>query len=287
MEDWVSPMTAISRSGMMQTLTAGASITRLVGAIGEVRFGPALAHFLHDLCGADHFAAFRLEADELCEVGASCVIPERTAHHLREKYIKLGLWRRDPAMAEARNRLISNALCIVHIDLGDKGYTTLRHSIYPHVRDRLVLCSRHANGMFVLSILCEDSQSPFGHNAIDSVERSAELLMAILTKHAEVCQSRPNPSQALMTLAEIENCICATSSLPRREAEVCARILFGMSSVGIALDLEVSEETIKTYRKRIYQRLNISSKDELLTWYLAHWSHWRSYGFERQHQAVS
>jgi DNA-binding CsgD family transcriptional regulator len=68
--------------------------------------------------------------------------------------------------------------------------------------------------------------------------------------------------------------------LPRREAEVCARILYGMSSVGIALDLSVSEETVKTYRKRAYQRLNIGSERELLTWYLARWSRWRGHRFE-------
>ena len=96
----------------------------------------------------------------------------------------------------------------------------------------------------------------------------------MLAKHADVCQSRPNVAQALTTLPEIENCIVATSHLPRREAEVCARILYGLSSVGIALDLTVSEETVKTYRKRAYQRLSIGSERELLTWYLARWSRW-------------
>ena len=61
---------------------------------------------------------------------------------------------------------------------------------------------------------------------------------------------------------------------------MCARILYGLSSVGIALDLTVSEETVKTYRKRAYQRLAIGSERELLTWYLAHWSRWSAERFE-------
>ena len=40
---------------------------------------------------------------------------------------------------------------------------------------------------------------------------------------------------ALTGLPDIESCIVATSDLPRREAEVCSRILYGLSSVGIAL----------------------------------------------------
>lgn len=104
--------------------------------------------------------------------------------------------------------------------------------------------------------------------------------MAVLGRHADIRQTRPNVAQALTSLEEIENCIVATGVLPRREAEVSARILYGLSSVGIALDLSVSEETVKTYRKRAYQRLAIGSERELLTWYLARWSCSRGHRFE-------
>src|SRR5690606_16731246 len=66
---------------------------------------------------------------------------------------------------------------------------------------------------------------------------------------------------------------------PKREVEVCARILHGMSSIGIALDLGVSEETVRTYRKRSYQRLQIASERELLVWYLDLWSTWRGLSY--------
>ena len=52
-------------------------------------------------------------------------------------------------------------------------------------------------------------------------------------------------------------------------------MLYGLSTVGIALDLEIGEESVKTYRKRAYQRLRIGTERELLTWYLALWSTWR------------
>ena len=117
-------------------------------------------------------------------------------------------------------------------------------------------------------------------DTIEGASNLPELLMAVLSKHADIRQTRPNVAQALTALEEIESCIVATSALPRREAEVSARILYGMSSVGIALDLSVSEETVKTYRKRAYQRLGIGSERELLTWYLARWSLWRGHRFE-------
>lgn len=263
---------------------AGVSLAHLVDCIGNERFGPALATYLHSLCGADHFAAFRLGRDELREVAACCVQPEHTARERVESYVRGGLWKDDPAMTEAQRRVEGPDPTLIHVDFADQGYDDLRPRVYPHMRDRILLCGRSASGAFGLSVLRADPHSPFAHEAIERLGQAAELLVAMLAKHADVSQSRPNVAQALTKLPEIEHCIVATSDLPRREAEVCARILYGLSSVGIALDLSVSEETVKTYRKRAYQRLAIGSERELLTWYLARWDRWST---ERFHAAVS
>lgn len=255
------------------------SLAHLVAAIGHEHFGPALAQFLHALCGADHFAAFRLGRDELREVAACCVQPERTARDRVESYVKQGLWKNDPAMTEAQRCLDSGSHTIIHVDFREQGYRDLRPVLYPHVRDRILLCGRGASGAYGLSVLRADPNTPFAADSIRKLRSSADLLMAVLGKHADICLARPDVANALTALADIENCITAMSELPRREAEVCARILYGLSSVGIALDLSVSEETVKTYRKRAYQRLAIGSERELLTWYLGHWSRWNAQRF--------
>lgn len=262
-----------------------ATLAQLVDAIGGEGFGPTLANYLHGICGADHFAAFRLGRDELAEVAACCVRPEHTARDRVESYVKLGLWKHDPAMAEAQRCVGGPAPTVIHIDFSDKSYIDLRPRVYPHIRDRLLLCGRSAHGAFGLSVLRSERQSPFASEAIQSLGESGELLVAVLGKHADHCRRQPSAGQALIALPEIESCIVGMSELPRREAEVCARILYGLSSVGIALDLSVSEETVKTYRKRAYQRLAIGSERELLTWYLARWSRWNTQRFEAASQA--
>ncbi|MBG9388065.1 LuxR C-terminal-related transcriptional regulator [Caenimonas aquaedulcis] len=78
--------------------------------------------------------------------------------------------------------------------------------------------------------------------------------------------------QALTSLPEIEACLAATRQFTGREAEVMARVLFGISTVGIAIDLGLSEQTVKSYRKRAYQRLSFGSERDLLNWYLKAWS---------------
>ena len=183
-------------------------------------------------------------------------------------------------MTEAQRCVQGAAPALIHVDFSGMDYTDLRPRVYPDVRDRVLLCGRSTSGAFGLSVLRSDPHSPFGDDGLRRLGDSADLLMAVLGKHADLCETRPNVAQALTALSEIETCIVTMSQLPRREAEVCARILYGLSSVGIALDLSVSEETVKTYRKRAYQRLAIGSERELLTWYLARWSRWNTQRFE-------
>lgn len=56
--------------------------------------------------------------------------------------------------------------------------------------------------------------------------------------------------------------------LSLREREVIRYVLRGHSSGSIALNLDVSITTIKTHRKRAYQKLNISSQSELFSMFL-------------------
>jgi DNA-binding CsgD family transcriptional regulator len=57
--------------------------------------------------------------------------------------------------------------------------------------------------------------------------------------------------------------IALDRGLTGREIDVCARSLSGMTAEGIALELEIKESSVITYRKRAYGRLGISSRHEL------------------------
>ena len=63
--------------------------------------------------------------------------------------------------------------------------------------------------------------------------------------------------------------------MPEREAEVCTAIMLGMTSEAIAIKLGISVNTILTYRKRAYGRLNISCQNELMRLILRRALHFR------------
>jgi DNA-binding CsgD family transcriptional regulator len=51
--------------------------------------------------------------------------------------------------------------------------------------------------------------------------------------------------------------------LSRREAEVCAGIVLGYSTVAIGLNLQIACNTVATHRKRAYKKLGVSCQSEL------------------------
>lgn len=259
------------------------ALSAVVESIGDDQFSSALAGYLHALCGADYFSAFQLGGDGLQQLAAGCAQPGKAAVDRVRSYFDQGLWRHDPAMSEARRCVDSAGSALIHIDLNDKGYSELRPRQFPQIRDRMVLCARNRTGAFGLSVLRANPHSPFTNQASEKLSRNAELLGALLSKHVEAMRGHADPANALSSLSDIDHCLNAMGDLPRREGEVCSRILYGMSSLGIALDLDISEETVKTYRKRAYQRLQIGSERELLNWYLTCWSRWRGHARHLTH----
>jgi DNA-binding CsgD family transcriptional regulator len=109
---------------------------------------------------------------------------------------------------------------------------------------------------------------------------SGRALSAIVDLHHKLVSRLSTEGEPLSDLKTIEECLSRSTSLPPREVEVCARILIGVSSAGIAVDLNLCEGTVKTYRKRAYQRLSIGSERELIGWYLRTWTRWRQVAIE-------
>lgn len=254
---------------------SGGELPDIIEAIGSDRFGVKLLAYLHKMCGADHCAVFQLGNDSLSKVAVGSHDGTDVASLQASRYLDQQYWRKDPAMCEAQSRVLMKEPVLIRVDISDLIDTDLRDTIYPHIRERLVVAGRRSESAFGLSILRSDVHGAFTDSDVDRIGSVAELLVSLLAKHADLVLNRPNVALALTSLTEIERCMVAMTDLPRREAEVCARVLFGLSTIGIALDLSIGEESVKTYRKRAYQRLQIGCGRELLTWYLALWSQWK------------
>lgn len=254
---------------MQDTTSAACTLPGLIEAIGTDTFEPHLISLLNQTCGAEHCAAFRFDKDALHEIVALSIDGSKAAQNQASIYLNRQFWRGDPALAKAL-RLINQGIPstslvpISHLEDAD-----LRFKVYPQVRERVLICGKGTGAAFVLSILRGKRGDTFSDMEMNWLGTAGETLVAAISKHYDVLSRKS--SLALASLPDIEARIRATMSLPYREGEVCARILYGLSSVGAAIDLGIGTESVKTYRKRAYQRLGIGSPRELLLWYLSMW----------------
>jgi len=253
------------------------ALPSLISSVGERQFGARLLEFLNKICGAEHSAAFYLTGEDLMEVTTASLNGSDQAHQQTTIYLKDGLWRRDPTLQEARAQLGAADRAMIRTDIPRLQDDTLRNIVYGRtdIRDRVLVCSRTEDGIVGLSILRSSRAGAFNRADLEHIHDVSSALFALLAKHIRITWEGPNAAIALTSLAEIGACIASKMpSMPRRETEVCSRAIYGISTLGIALDLGISAETVMTYRKRAYARLGIATQRELFLWYLEIWSRW-------------
>lgn len=233
----------------------------IVEAIGGERFAEQLLSCFDNLVGADHCSVYQLRSYELSEV-AKASLPG--AGDLLRSDLTPYEVKRQLSMSGSEIRV--DVACVQDKEM--PGHTTRTASR----RQRIVICARRQNTAYCIRVMRSAHRPELTAEEIETLRSVAGILVSAVVKHLNLTLNRPNLTPALCSLQEIEQCVLTNTSLSRREGEVCARILYGLSSYGIALDLGIGKESVMTYRKRAYQRLGIGSQRELLMWYLVLWS---------------
>jgi DNA-binding CsgD family transcriptional regulator len=257
--------------------STGSALASLVSAIGTNCFERQLFNFLYETCGADHCAMYRSKSNELQGLYALSLDGTDTALRQAKRYIDEQHWRRDHMIHEAQHRPVTGRPILLRFNTRKFSDPYLRDLIYgrTHIMERMIVCQRadDDNRAFsILSVLRSARLGPFLADEVSRLESFSDVLISTIEKHEEVAVQHPSVAAALTSVHDVERCIAAApESLPRREIEVCARILFGPSSAAIAADLGIGEQSVATYRKRAYQRLGVASRRDLMLWYLALW----------------
>ncbi len=88
------------------------------------------------------------------------------------------------------------------------------------------------------------------------------LAHPVSDRHLHATQIRATIEQALASLGK--------ELLTKREQQVAALIAQGSDTKDIALQLKLTEGTVKNHRKRIYSRLNVASLSEFFQLFLNH-----------------
>jgi DNA-binding CsgD family transcriptional regulator len=248
----------------------------LILSVGTCRFEELLFRTAREATGCEHLTAFGITS----EGNATMIIAANTGHnHVARKTGEMYVsrfWHADPVnRLHDRNEVTTDGL-LARANSQDIRMSAFRKECYgssswsqtgARMIERVSVFKRQAGQAIKVSFHRAKSAGPFGDSEVDNIANATDILAALIARHGSLAANTNHEDSR-------EDCIravrTAAPDLSDREAEVCAGIVLGTTSEGIALDLKVSVNTVRTYRKRAYSRLQISSQNELMKIVLPH-----------------
>lgn len=242
-------------------------IVSLISALDTDQFEDEALCFLEHLAGVEHYSIYRVRAGVPEFLGGAST---RGRHAVRFSNPKHHHPRSYAELINAQETEFERAV-LIHSSIDsdeDPALTTaLRHF---HIIDRAMIYGRSADDLYAVTVMRSEELGSFTLAQIKALETHADVLIAICAKHASLHWDRPRGVKIFESVEVIEATIKAAAwGLSVRELQVSARILYGISALGISIDLGLGEDTIATYRKRLYARLSIGSRHELMQKYLS------------------
>lgn len=240
-------------------------IANIINKLGSPSFADTLLRALNHECTLNHLSLVHLEErDQITYIlSASNSIDAVITKTMQKLYLSI-YYRQDPnkefldAFNEHKTILIQR---IQQQDIKDQGYKALWYEKM-NIIDRVSILTKADKGVYCLNMF--RTQQPFSDGDIKVITELSHLLSELTVKHTRLSGSLSNfmtRDDQIETL--IERLARTSSNLTQREKDVCSRILLGMSSEGIGIDLGIKKQSVLTYRKRAYARLSISSQNEL------------------------
>jgi DNA-binding CsgD family transcriptional regulator len=236
-----------------------AGLTGVIGAMGSAGFAQAALASVNGVLNAASWAVYRVWADR------TPVLHLSGAHGVRDttrdcfQAYHDGLYRRDRTFdAARRDRLM------LRMRARDIPNPEHRDAIYKRhgVSERLSIAEPQADGsVLAVNLYHHEHQGAFADAELANFEQLAPALFATVRRHIELVEAAdaPRPDAARLRQALQHR----HADMPPRELDVCVRLLQGLSYDGIAADLGLSVATVKTYRRRAFERMGLHFKSEL------------------------
>jgi DNA-binding CsgD family transcriptional regulator len=133
--------------------------------------------------------------------------------------------------------------------------------IEPGIAGKICVILRRPDDAICLSLYRDRREGSFSGEDLHRIDTIKSPLAAAFERHLDL-----RPMRHLPTLVQMAALLQGGENVPTlsaREAAVCARIVTGYSNEAIALDLDLSFHSVRTYRRRAYAKLRVTSQNEL------------------------
>jgi DNA-binding CsgD family transcriptional regulator len=247
-----------------------ATLPGLVRALGKPGFERVLLDALHAGVGAAHLSIIAFDnrlAPQL--IAAESPGGATLARAAGRAYFGSLFYRHDPnrgALAVPPAGTDAEAPLLLRLAARDVADRAWRQQIYERfeLEERLSLLGLAGTHWLALNLYRGRTDQAFNDAQIDALRETGALLLELVARHYALRPPAAWRRSARPPLALLEDLLGRIDSrLTRRQVQVCARALLGMTNVAIGLDLGVRAPTIATLRQRAYATLGISGLNEL------------------------
>jgi DNA-binding CsgD family transcriptional regulator len=244
-----------------QTRGSVQALQGLVGLMGQREFESALLEHLHPLVPAASYSIYQTGhgCDPTLFMSASLGIPDTTRDCWRA-YLS-GPYLSDRTLDASSQAPDHPVLC--HITAPEVPAQHRARVYEAHgMAERVSVVQHRDASIFAINLYRHEHQRPFSDGQLSDFAELAPALLALTHKQIEL--TRPGKREVMSDVARwLRKLHEADRQLTKRELDVCARLLTGMTQEGIACDLGLSVPTVKTYRNRAFTRLGIHFKSQL------------------------
>ena len=249
-------------------------LATVVRALGSGTFQPQLMAWLNVVIPVDHCVVFTYsEEGEAGHLFTHTQMAPQRAEDLARDYVER-FYRQDPNYVTAQDMGDAEFAQLTRRDLQedyDPAYTN-------HFFDRNELIDKASSvgriedGQVCCNFYRMAGSGTYSDDDLAALDALLPLATALVSSHYALAKARglvalDNGSDNIINQSIVHTIISKSSPpfdvLTDRERQVCERILLGYTSTGIGLDLDIAPTSVVTYRKRAYEKLGISSQNEL------------------------
>lgn len=231
----------------------------LVLAIGDEGFSRSLFLYLNATASADHCLIFRFRFGYAPSCVINCGELGDDGLKMAQLYVR-GLYSMDSTFPQVLSIRDGAAPVVLYPERAMSTVFKERFVEAFGVSDMAGLGVAAENARYY-ALLLKTQGARFSQSDHCSLASNADVTGAVMTKHF-FYKFRPERTPAV-SLDLVLGGEADFADVTERERDMCRGILQGSSSKEIASDLGISVNSVLTYRKRLYQRLGISSQHEL------------------------
>jgi DNA-binding CsgD family transcriptional regulator len=234
------------------------ALAPLVLAIGQPSFPSVLLDTVRTLSGAGHCMVFSFDGEQSARcplgIGNIGIGPDLGAAYSGHFYTA------DPN----REVILSKRAArepIVLPSFSRRMYGDTYRKLFfegAEIVDKIAAAIWVEGTCFYVNFYRTAEQGRYSRDGATQLASLAPTLAAIVARHYQ--DDVPDTAKKLERLFTSGDCF---RKLTARERDVCLRILLGYGSEAISAELGISLHSTLTYRKRAYEKLGISSQNEL------------------------